>query len=144
MHSRISNELVVVRALPKVLKSRNWTKAMRKSSGLNYLLLTPKKPDYILPVNSFFGHFKIEDLPPLVAAVGSILAAEYPPLYFLHHKLPDRIALEMRSILPHAVAWKIIQGLVHVMEEGVVDGLIWSVGESGWKLFDAPEPFTIQ
>lgn len=63
MYSRISNEIVVVRALPKVLKLRNWTKAMRKSSGLNYLLLTPKKPDYLLSVNSFFGHFETEDLP---------------------------------------------------------------------------------
>ncbi|GLA90164.1 hypothetical protein AtubIFM56815_005722, partial [Aspergillus tubingensis] len=45
-------------------------------------------------------------------------------------KFPDRplktifIALGTHTILPHADARKIIQGLVHAMKEGVVDGLI--------------------
>lgn len=78
--SRISNELVVVRALPQILGLLKFTKVMRKRAGLNYMLLTPSKLDYLILVNSFFGLEVPKDLPPLVAAVGPILADQYPPL----------------------------------------------------------------
>ncbi|PYH39216.1 uncharacterized protein BO87DRAFT_403153 [Aspergillus neoniger CBS 115656] len=129
--SRISNGPVVLRALPEVPKPRTWTKAMRKSSGPNYLLLTPKEPDYLLLVNSFFDHFETEDLPPLVAA-------KFPD----RHQKTISIASGTHTILHHAVSREVIQGLVHITEEGVVDGLIWSVGESGRN--DAPKHVTIQ
>ncbi|EHA22137.1 CAZyme family GT1 [Aspergillus niger] len=150
MWSRINNELVVVRALPEVFKLRNWTRAMRKRAGLNYLLPTPKKPNYLLLVNSFFGLEVPKDLPPLVAAVGPILADEYPLLDAPHQEFLDRhpktiyIALGTHIILPHADARKILQGLIQAMEEGVIDGVIWSVGRSGRQLFDNAESFTMQ
>ncbi|GFF26579.1 UDP-glucuronosyltransferase 3A2 [Aspergillus udagawae] len=149
MWSRINNELVVVRALPEALNLRKWTKAMRKRAGLNYLLPTPAKPDYLLLVNSFFGLEVPKDLPPLVAAVGPILADAYPPLDDIHQRFLDRhaktiyVALGTHIILPHADVRKIIQGLIQAMEAGLIDGVIWSVGKSGRQLFDTADQFTI-
>ncbi|GFG13109.1 UDP-glucuronosyltransferase 3A2 [Aspergillus udagawae] len=149
MWSRINNELVVVRALPEALNLRKWTKAMRKRAGLNYLLPTPAKPDYLLLVNSFFGLEVPKDLPPLVAAVGPILADEYPPLDDIHQRFLDRhaktiyVALGTHIILPHADVRKIIQGLIQAIEAGLIDGVIWSVGKSGRQLFNTADQFTI-
>jgi UDP:flavonoid glycosyltransferase YjiC (YdhE family) len=149
MWSRINNELVVVRALPGAIKLMKWTKAMRKRAGLNYLLPTPSKPDYLVLVNSFFGLEVPKDLPPLVAAIGPILADEYPPLDDTHQHFLDQhtktiyIALGTHIILPHADAQKIIQGLIRAMEAGLINGVIWSVGKSGRQLFDPTDQFTI-
>ncbi|RHZ52669.1 glycosyltransferase family 1 protein [Aspergillus thermomutatus] len=147
--SRINNELVVVRALPQALALRKWTKAMRKRAGLDYLLPAPTKPDYLVLVNSFFGLEVPKDLPPLVAAVGPILADEYPPLDDLHQRFLDQhaktiyVALGTHIILPHADARKIMNGLIQAMEAGIIDGVIWSVGKSGRQLFDATDQYTI-
>ncbi|PYH93319.1 UDP-glucoronosyl and UDP-glucosyl transferase [Aspergillus ellipticus CBS 707.79] len=150
MWSRISNELVLLWALPNVLKLWNFTKAMRKRVGLNYLLPTPQKPDYLLLINSFFGLEVPKDLPPLVSAVGPILADEYPPLddsyqeFLTSHPKTIYVALGTHIILPHADARKIVQGLVHAMDDGLIDGVIWSVGKSGRQLFDKTESFTLK
>ncbi|KAF4227142.1 hypothetical protein CNMCM6805_003395 [Aspergillus fumigatiaffinis] len=149
MWSRINNELVVVRALPEALKLMKWTRAMRKRAGLNYLLPTPTKPDYLVLVNSFFGLEVPKDLPPLVAAVGPILADEYPPLDDIHQRFLDQhpktiyVALGTHIILPHADVRKIINGLIQAMDAGLIDGVIWSVAKSGRQLFDEADEFTI-
>ncbi|GIJ99824.1 hypothetical protein Aspvir_003832 [Aspergillus viridinutans] len=122
---------------------------MRKRAGLNYLLPTPAKPDYLVLVNSFFGLEVPKDLPPLVAAVGPILSDEYPPLDDIHQRFLDwhaktiYVALGTHIILLHADARKIIKGLIRAMEAGLIDGVIWSVGKSGRQLFDTADQFTI-
>ena len=150
MWSRIQNEMVIVRALPHALNLLKWTKAMRRRAGLKYTLPTPKKPDYLVLVNSFFGLEIPKDLPPLVAAVGPILADEYPSLddtytkFLGQHERVIYIALGTHIILPHSDARKLIEGLALAMEEGIIDGVIWSVGKSGRQLFDQMDTFTIK
>ncbi|KAJ5580257.1 uncharacterized protein N7459_006242 [Penicillium hispanicum] len=150
MWKRINNELVLLWALPSILNLMRFTKNMRRRAGLTHMLPTPSKPDYLLLVNSFFGLEVPKDLPPLVAAVGPILADEYPPLdedyaqFLTRHPKTIYVALGTHIILPHADACKIVHGLARALENGLIDGVIWSAGTSARQLFDPTDTFTIQ
>jgi UDP:flavonoid glycosyltransferase YjiC (YdhE family) len=140
--SRIRNELVLVWAIPNLLKLFKWTKDMRKNAGVTYPLPITSKPNYIVLINSFFGLEIPRDLPPLAALVGLILADEYPPLqerylsFLSKHKSVIYIALGSHVILKREDATKIVHGVLATMEKGLIDGVIWAVGTSGRQDFD--------
>ncbi|KAF5859951.1 hypothetical protein ETB97_002211 [Aspergillus alliaceus] len=146
--SRIRNELVMVHALPSVLRWIKWTKKMRQAAGVTYKLPTPSKPNHLVLINSFFGLEVPKDLPPLVAAVGPILADEYPALeepyesFLAQHSKTLYLALGTHIILSNTDAVKLVKGLLAAIARGYIDGVIWSVSRNGRRDIDLEERFT--
>ncbi|KJZ70868.1 hypothetical protein HIM_09733 [Hirsutella minnesotensis 3608] len=134
---RIRNELVVILGLPTIVKWMRWTKRLRAANGVTYPPHSIKKPDYLVFINSFFGLEVPRDLPPTCAAVGPLLSDAYPPLndecrqFLSTHDKIIYIALGTHIILRNSDASKLIQGLFRLFEKGLIDGVIWSVGQSG-------------
>lgn len=145
---RLRNELVMVKALPSILRWVKWTKKMRKDAGVNYKLPAPIKPDYLVLINSFFGLEVPKDIPPLVQTVGPILADAYPPLterygFFLDtHKKTLYLALGTHIILSNPGAVKLVKGLLAAMDQGHIDGVIWSVSQAARRDLDVGQEFT--
>lgn len=148
--SRIQNELVIVRALPSILRWLSWTKKMRARSGVHYKIPTPSKPNYLVLIISFFGLEVPKDLPPLVVAIGPILADTYPPLtdpykIFLDtHKRTLYLALGTHIILSNSAAVKLVNGLLAAIDAGYIDGVIWSIPISGRRDLNITEEFTVK
>lgn len=145
---RIRNELVVFWGLPTIIKWIKWTNQMRKREGVNYPPHRIQKPDYLIFVNSFFGLEIPRDLPPTAAPVGPLLAPDYPSLdvecenFFKTHKSVIYIALGTHIILTNKDATKIINGLLRLLEDKLIDGVIWAVGQSGRQDLDVNQTFT--
>ncbi|PWY89150.1 putative UDP-glucoronosyl and UDP-glucosyl transferase [Aspergillus heteromorphus CBS 117.55] len=139
---RIRNEMVVVWALREILGLWRWTKRMRRGEGVAYDLPALKKPDYIVLVNSFYGLEVARDLPPLAALVGPVLSEELSGLgkreeVFLEGRRKVMyIALGTHVIISNGDAVMIVQALLRLLAEGVLDGVIWAVGESGRQDLD--------
>ena len=135
MWLRIKNELVVLTGLGAILKWMNWTKQMRRANGVYYPTHRPQKPDYLVLVNSFFGLEIPRDLPPTCAPVGPLLSPTYPPLDTSCQEFLDRhqsvlyIGLGTHIILPNQDATKIINGVMRLLHEGLIDGVIWAIGQ---------------
>lgn len=148
MWSRIRNELVMVHALPSVLRWINWTKKMRRAAGVNYKIPTPSKPNHLVLINSFFGLEVPKDLPPLVSVVGPILSDIYPPLtepyeaFLATHKKTLYLALGTHIIISNVAAAKIVKGLLTALDHGYIDGVIWSIPTSGRRDINMSEEFT--
>ncbi|WKT47078.1 hypothetical protein QSH57_011983 [Fusarium oxysporum f. sp. vasinfectum] len=148
MWLRFRNELVIYKALPSIIKWVKWTKKMRQDAGVNYKLPTPSKPNYLVLINSFFGLEVPKDIPPLVQAVGPILADAYPPLsepyesFLENHKKTLYLALGTHIILSNDHAAKLVQGLVAAMDQGLIDGVIWSISKAARRDVDASLHFT--
>jgi hypothetical protein len=148
MLSRIRNDLVVVKAAPAVLRWVRWVKSMRREAGVSYMIPTLKKPNHLVLINSFFGLEVPKDLPPLVAAVGPILADEYPGLtepyagFLATHKKTLYLALGTHIILSNEAAVKLVEGLLDALSRGFIDGVIWSVPVTGRSDMDMTHGFT--
>lgn len=148
MWLRFRNELVIYKALPSIIKWVKWTKKMRQDAGVNYKLPTPSKPNYLVLINSFFGLEVPKDIPPLVQAVGPILADTYPPLsepyesFLENHKKTLYLALGTHIILSNNHAAKLVQGLVAAIDQGLIDGVIWSISEAARRDVDPSLHFT--
>lgn len=147
MWLRIRNELVMVKSLPSILHWVIWTKKMRKDAGVNYQLPTLSKPNYLVLINSFFGLEVPKDIPPLVQAVGPVLADTYPPLtepygsFLEAHKKTLYLALGTHIILSNTDAVKLIKGLLAAMDQGHIDGVIWSISQAARRDLDISEEF---
>ncbi|KAL9107657.1 MAG: hypothetical protein Q9227_007464 [Pyrenula ochraceoflavens] len=147
MWLRIKNELVVYKALPSILKLLSWTKSMRKKEGVKYKMPSPSKPDYLLFVNSFLGLEVPRDLPPTAMTVGPILSVEYPPLdvasekFLSTHERVIYIALGTHVILSNNDVSKIVTAVFQLLDENVIDGVIWAVGKSSRRDMDPNHVF---
>ncbi|EFY90196.1 UDP-glucoronosyl and UDP-glucosyl transferase, putative [Metarhizium acridum CQMa 102] len=147
MWLRFRNEWVVVRALPHISKLSSLTRAMRRKAGVEHDLPSPTKPDYLVLVNSFYGLEIPKDLPPLCAPVGPVLSDEFPPLddatdkFLAGHGKTVYIALGTHVILTDRDTAKIVDGLLRLLAEGLVDGVIWAVGRSGRQDMDGSHAF---
>ncbi|RAL13459.1 glycosyltransferase [Aspergillus homomorphus CBS 101889] len=145
---RLKNELVVIKGLREIIRLFRWTRRMRRAQGVHYSIPNPSKPDYLVFINSFFGLEVPRDLPPLAAAVGPILSDTYPPCDAQHAQfLSSRnsviyIALGTHIILSMADTSKILAALFRLLEESVIDGVIWAVGQSGRQDLDPSATFT--
>ncbi|KAJ5127955.1 hypothetical protein N7448_008734 [Penicillium atrosanguineum] len=150
MQLRIKNELVVLCDLPAIIRMFTFTRKMRSQNGVNFPVHKPKKPDYLLFVNSFVGLEIPRDLPPTCAAVGPLLSPTWPPLdteyetFMNSHKSVLYIALGTHIILPHQDITKIIIGVLRLMEEDLLDGVIWAIPETGRKDVTGNETFHIK
>ncbi|KAK2783369.1 hypothetical protein FQN53_009260 [Emmonsiellopsis sp. PD_33] len=132
MWLRIRNELVVVTGLGAILKWMNWTKQMRRANNVYYPTHRIQKPDYLVLVNSFFGLEVPRDLPPTCALVGPLLSPTYPPLddscqAFLDKHRSDTV--------------KIINGVMRLIQEHLIDGVIWAIGRKSRQDLDGNEAF---
>ncbi|KAI9831668.1 MAG: hypothetical protein M1819_004734 [Sarea resinae] len=149
MWLRIRNELFFLPDLPAVFTMMKRTKQMRRDNGVDWPIHKPKKPDYLIFVNSFFGLEIPRDLPPTCAPVGPLLSPTYPPLdascgaFLAKHQSVMYIALGTHIILPHKDAVKIINGVLHLMRERLIDGVIWAIGKSGRQDFDQDATFPV-
>lgn len=131
--ARFRNELVIVRGLPELVSWRLWTGRMRADAGVRYSLPVLTKPDYLVFVNTFFGLEVPRDLPPLMAAVGPILADEYPPLddalsaFLQTHDRTVYISLGTHIALPTSDVLKVLRAMLQCLEARHINGIIWSL-----------------
>ncbi|KAF7561839.1 hypothetical protein G7046_g2313 [Stylonectria norvegica] len=145
--ARFRSELVVVRALPALLSWVMWTRRMRADQGVNYPLAPATKPDYLVLVNSFIGLEVPKDLPPLIAAVGPILADQYPPLddamstFLEQHDRTIYISLGTHICLPGAELEKILTGLNAALDAGHINGVIWAIPAKPRANFDLTKEY---
>lgn len=108
---------------------------MRREMGLGPRP-PPRKPDYLVLVNSFFGLEVPKDLPPLMIPIGPVLADTFQPLdsapelsHFLQvHKRVIYVAFGSHVELPAWRVRRLIKGLCQALESGDIDGVVWA-----WK-----------
>ena len=133
MGLRVRNELVVACGLGSIVKWMRWTRRMRRANGVFYPPRRMRKPDYLVLVNSFFGLEVARDLPPTCALVGPLLSPTSPPLdeecraFLEKHRGVLYIALGTHVIVSHVDAVKIISGVLRLLDEGTLDGVIWAI-----------------
>ncbi|KAH7155401.1 hypothetical protein B0J13DRAFT_225088 [Dactylonectria estremocensis] len=145
--SRFRNELVLACALPELLYYIWFTKRMRKAAGVEYKLPIQTKPDYLVLVNSFFGLEAPKELPPLMAAVGPILADAFPPLdddlsaFLESHDKTIYLSLGTHICLPANDIDSIITGLLRALDAGHINGVIWAVPRRPRANFDPAKTF---
>lgn len=139
---RLKNELIIFFGLPAIVKWLRWTKQMRLKNGVTYPTHQIQKPDYLIFINSFFGLEIPRDLPPTCAPVGPLIRDTYDPLneeceiFLKQHEKVIYIALGTHIILTNADASKIVKGILRLMEDGLIDGVIWSISKSGRQDLD--------
>lgn len=147
MWLRIRNELVVVTGLGAILKWMNWTKQMRRANNVHYPTHRIQKPDYLVLVNSFFGLEVPRDLPPTCALVGPLLSPTYPSLddscqtFLGEHRSVLYIALGTHVIMSNQDTVKIINGVMCLMQEQLIDGVIWAIGRKSRQDLDGNQTF---
>ncbi|KAF7595517.1 hypothetical protein BBP40_005853 [Aspergillus hancockii] len=139
---RLQNYLILVRALPHIVRYRRWQRRMRVRMGVHRALPSRPKPDYLLLVNSFFGLEPAKDLPPNVAAIGPVLSDDFPGLsgkieiFIQEHKRVLYISLGTHVLLPDRTLQCILDGATRTMQDGLVDGIIWAMRGMALKQFD--------
>ncbi|KAG9664796.1 alpha/beta-hydrolase, partial [Aureobasidium melanogenum] len=144
---RICNELFFLPDLPAIFEMIRRTKHMRKDNGVFRPPHKPIKPDYLVFVNSFFGLEIPRDLPPTCAPVGPLLSPTYPPLdtsymtFLESHSKVLYIALGTHIVLQTKDTVKVIEGVFRLMEESLIDGVIWAIAEHGRKDLDRDQRF---
>ena len=149
MWQRIKNEILYFPDLPEILRSMKWMRKMRRDNGVFRQPHRPQKPDYLFFVNSFFGLEIPRDLPPTCWPVGPLLSPTYPPLdeqcgsFMSKHKAVLYISLGTHIILPHNDAASIIQGVIRLMDENVIDGVIWAMGKTCRADLDRSKQFSM-
>ncbi|KAL3440685.1 putative UDP-glucoronosyl and UDP-glucosyl transferase [Aspergillus insuetus] len=108
---------------------------MRRALGLGPRP-PPRKPDYLVLVNSFFGLEVPKDLPPLMIPVGPVMADTFPSLepslglaeFLKSHKRVIYVAFGSHVELPGWRVRRLIHGLDQALNAGDIDGVIWA-----WK-----------
>lgn len=141
IYDRLFEMTFLLRSAPYFLHWVFWTRAMRRREGV---APRPKlsKPDYLVFLNNFYGMETPRDTPPLVHAVGPILADSYAPLEgpvqgFLNtHKKVTLVAFGTHVILDTAKITKLIRGLDNAMASGAMDGVLWALSARSRKLLD--------
>ncbi|RYP74562.1 hypothetical protein DL769_003989 [Monosporascus sp. CRB-8-3] len=145
MWARLRNEMVIFWALPHIIPWMRWRNAMRRGAGVKHKVPSGPKPNFLVLVNSFFGMEVPKDLPPLIAAIGPVLADEYPALdstssrFMDSHSRTIYIALGTHVILPQRDVLKIFSGLVLALDAGFINGVIWSVSKTPRKEFNTTQ-----
>ncbi|MCJ1393514.1 hypothetical protein MMC18_006389 [Xylographa bjoerkii] len=142
MWQRMYEETYLLRSARTFLGYLFWTRKMRRQAGVTRQLAMPRKPNYLLLVNSFVGLEIAKDLPPLVVAVGPILADDYEPLgselktFLTQRRRVVFVAFGTHVILPFATLSKIAEGIQLTLNAHRIDGIIWSIRATARKQFD--------
>ncbi|KAH0170965.1 UDP-glucoronosyl and UDP-glucosyl transferase, partial [Aureobasidium melanogenum] len=144
---RIRNELFFLPDLPAIFEMFRRTKRMRNKNGVFRPPHKPIKPDYLVFVNSFFGLEIPRDLPPTCAPVGPLLSPTYSPLdtpydtFLEAHSKVLYIALGTHIVLRTEDTAKIVEGVLRLMEESLIDGVIWAIAEHGRRDLNRDQRF---
>ncbi|KAB5545735.1 hypothetical protein GE09DRAFT_1224689 [Coniochaeta sp. 2T2.1] len=132
LFTRLRAELRPLRALPPIIHYLRSVRNMRRTAGVNYSLPTAQRtPDHLALVNSFWGLETPKDLPPMIAAVGPILADEYPPLdsqledFFNLHQRVVYLSFGTHIQLPASHIAHFLAALSVLLLENLIDGVIW-------------------
>lgn len=139
MWQRIRNELVPIRSLPALFRYYIFLRKMRRASGVHTMLPRTSKPDHLVLVNSCYGVETPKDLPPLVHAIGPVLADEYLPLtepfqnFLDDHGRVLYMALGTHVLLGGETLQSLVEGALGAMRMDYIDGVIWSIGETARK-----------
>ncbi|KAF5970667.1 UDP-glucosyl transferase family [Fusarium coicis] len=132
IYDRLFEMTFLLRSAPFFLHWIFWAKAMRRKEGV---APRPKlsKPDYLVFLNNFYGMETPRDTPPLVHAVGPILADSYPSLdgdiktFVETHQKVALVAFGTHVILDDGQIFRIINGLADAISSGVIDGVVWAL-----------------
>jgi UDP:flavonoid glycosyltransferase YjiC (YdhE family) len=140
--TRLRAELRPLRALPAIVNYLRFVRGMRRAAGVSYSLPSlSRTPDHLALVNSFWGLETPKDLPPLIAAVGPILADEYPPL---DGQLEDFLGRKRRVVymsfgthilLQEDHVARFLDAFTVLIREKVIDGVIWVANATQLRLF---------
>ncbi|KAK4170509.1 UDP-glucosyl transferase family protein [Cladorrhinum sp. PSN259] len=139
--TRLRAELRPLRAVPAIVKYLRWVRKMRRDAGVNEELPLLNKPNHLALVNSFWGLEVPKDLPPMIAAVGPILADEYPPLdgkmeaFFSSHRRIMYVSFGTHIQLEPEHLAKFLTAFSAMLREDLVDGVIWAANEAQSKVF---------
>lgn len=150
MWLRLKNELVILLDIPAILRLFRRTRQMRHRNGVFRPLHKPEKPDYLIFVNSFVGLEIPRDLPPTCSPVGPLLCPTWDRLdiecgtFMSSHNSVLYIALGTHIILPHEDVAKILVGVTRLIEEGLLDGVIWAIPKAGREKIDTKKSFKTQ
>ncbi|KAL4967100.1 glycosyltransferase family 1 protein [Aspergillus stella-maris] len=132
---RIKEEYHVVQLLFAMKDYILFQRRMRRAEGLGPRP-PPRKPDYLVLVNSFFGLEVPKDLPPLMIPIGPVLADSFPSLdsspnirqFLDSHSRVIYVAFGSHVELPLWRVQRLIRGLHQALESGHIDGVMWA-----WK-----------
>ncbi|KAI1204353.1 UDP-glucosyl transferase family protein [Annulohypoxylon truncatum] len=140
--TRIRAAFRPLRAVSAVIPYLRFIREMRRKAGVNYTLPILKKPDYLVLVNSFWGLETPKDLPPLVAPIGPILAEEFEPLsgpleaFFANHRRMMYVSFGTHIQVASHDLEKFVGAFSALLQEGLVDGIVWAANDVQRKLFD--------
>ncbi|KAJ9132944.1 UDP-glucosyl transferase family protein [Coniochaeta hoffmannii] len=140
--TRLRAELRPLRALPAIINYLRFVRNMRRAAGVNYSLSSVSRtPDHLALVNSFWGLETPKDLPPMIAAVGPILADEYPQLDgrledFLR---PGRrvvyVSFGTHVLLQEEHITRFLDAFTVLLRDKLIDGVIWVAGATQRSFF---------
>ena len=139
LYDRLFEQTYFLRYAPHLIDLYRWTKKMRHANGVKTMPLMKRKPDHIFLVNSFFGLEPAKDVPPLLMAAGPILSDKWEQLNEKHEQFIQNkasvtyVAFGTHVILTFLTVKKIIQGLASAMQDGCIDGVVWSMGQNTTK-----------
>ncbi|KAK3991278.1 UDP-glucosyl transferase family protein [Cladorrhinum sp. PSN332] len=139
--TRLRAELRPLRALPAMVKYLRWVRKMRRDAGVSGGLPLLKKPNYLALVNSFWGLEVPKDLPPMIAAVGPILADEYPPLdgptktFFSAHRRIVYVSFGTHIQLEPKHLARFLASFSAMFREDLIDGVVWAANEAQRNVF---------
>ncbi|CAI4216003.1 unnamed protein product [Parascedosporium putredinis] len=145
--TRLRAALRPLRALPAILPYLKFVRTMRRGAGVHYSLPVLSKPNYLALVNSFWGLETPKELPPLIAPVGPILSDTFPPMdealaaFYAGHKRVVYVSFGTHVRLPTSIVEVFLQCLSMLMEEELIDGVVWAASEAQCNLFPQRETF---
>lgn len=142
LSSRVRAELRPLRALPAIIYYLRCVRSMRQAAGVNHSLPHANRtPDHLALVNSFWGLETPKDLPPLIAAVGPILAEEYPALdgdlanFLRGDRRVAYVSFGTHIELQSHHLERFLDAFSSLIREKLIDGVIWVASASQRKLF---------
>jgi UDP:flavonoid glycosyltransferase YjiC (YdhE family) len=139
--TRLRAELRPLRAITAIVPYLRHVWGMRRAEGVDYLLPVTGKPDYLALVNSFWGLETPKDLPPLLNAVGPILADEYPPLddpleaFFASHHRVVYVSFGTHIQVQPDHLDRFLSAFGGLFREGLIDGVVWAANDAQQRLF---------
>lgn len=140
--ARLRAELRPVRALPAIISYLRFVRSMRRAAGVTYSLPNlSRTPDHLALVNSFWGLETPKDLPPMIAAVGPILADEYPALdgqleeFLGGERRVVYVSLGTHILLDQEHTTRFLDAFSVLLRENIIDGVIWVAKAAQRRLF---------
>lgn len=142
MWQRLDNELVFIKGLPQLIRYIRWSRALRRHLGVEWIPPRASKPSHLVLINSYFGLEAPKDLPPLMSAIGPILADSYAPLKaitqdFLQSR--QRVVYHtMGTVVSPSVTLidQVAGGFLKALDARIIDGAIWAIKSIPWKQLD--------